>query len=140
MKTTPVVSIIVPVYNAQQYLEQCMQSILNQTYRNLDIILVNDGSKDNSPKMCMSYAKADERVTVIHKTNGGLISAWIAGVKKAQGEYLCFVDSDDWIEPNMIEELIAKTSGKEKEIICSNYIIEKIEKKQSIPIKQSMKP
>lgn len=138
MEKQPLISMIIPVYNVEQYLDECMESVLNQTYRNLEIILVDDGSKDNSPKMCDAYAAKDARVQVIHKKNGGPMSACIAGVEKASGEYLAFMDSDDWVDLNMIEELAKETSGDEKEMICSNYVIEKVN--QSIKIKQSMKP
>jgi len=138
MERNPKVSIVVPIYNVEEYLEQCVESILQQTYKNLDIILVDDGSKDNSPKMCDEYAKQDNRIQVIHKENGGLMSAWMAGVEKTRGEYLVFLDSDDWIDAVMIEDLVKQSSNSKKEIICSNYIIEK--EKQSVPVKQSMKP
>ena len=138
MERQPLISIIIPVYNVEQYLDECMASVLNQTYVNLEVVLVDDGSKDNSPGMCDSYAKKDTRVQVIHKENGGPMSACIAGVKKAKGEYLAFMDSDDWIDLTMIEELVRETTGNEKEMICSNYVIEKAN--QSIKIKQSMEP
>lgn len=138
MERNPKVSIIVPVYNAEEYLEQCVESILKQTYKNLDIVLVDDGSKDNSSQICDEYVKTDERVQVIHKENGGLMSAWMAGVENTIGEYLVFLDSDDWIDSVMVEELVKNSIGNVKEIICSNYIIEK--KNQAIPVKQSMKP
>lgn len=138
MEKQPLISIIIPVYNVEQYLDECMASVLNQTYTNLEIILVDDGSKDNSPQMCDEYAKKDTRVQVVHKKNGGPMSACIAGVEKAKGEYLAFMDSDDWIDLNMLEELAKETTGNEKEMICSNYVIEKTN--QSIKIKQSMKP
>jgi len=138
MKSSPLVSIIIPVYNAEQYLEQCIDSMLHQTYPNVDIVLVNDGSKDNSPKMCDEYAKKVSRVQVVHKANGGLVSVWMAGVEASKGDYLVFVDSDDWVDLNMIEELVKYTSENKHEIICSNYIIEK--KNKSIYVKQSMEP
>lgn len=138
MEKHPLVSIIIPVYNVEQYLEECMESVLQQTYRNLDIILVDDGSRDKSAGMCDRYALQDNRVQVLHKPNGGLMSAWMAGVDISKGEYLAFVDSDDWIEPDMIEKLAGYTDVRKKEIICSNYIIEK--KKKSIYMKQSMEP
>lgn len=140
MNNTPLVSIIIPVYNVEQYLDQCMETVLGQTYSNLDIILVDDGSKDKSSQMCDEYVAKDKRVKVLHKENGGLISAWTAGVKSALGDYLTFVDSDDWIEKNMIEELVKYSNGSSAEIICSNYVIEKTQKQQSIKVKQSMKP
>lgn len=138
MEKQPLISMIIPVYNVEQYLDECMASVLNQTYKNLEIILVDDGSKDRSPAMCDEYALKDSRVKVIHKENGGPMSACIAGVENAKGEYLAFMDSDDWVDLNMIEELAKETSGNEKEMICSNYVIEKAN--QSIKIKQSMKP
>ncbi len=138
MKYNPLISIIIPVYNMEEYLEECMISVQNQTYKNLDIVLVDDGSKDRSPEMCDNYALKDSRVRVIHKKNGGLISAWIAGVEQAKGQYLVFVDSDDWIELNMVEKLSQHLIGQVPEIICSDYVIEKKEK--SISVRQSLKP
>lgn len=138
MYRQPLISIIIPIYNVEQYLDECMASVLKQTYSNLDIVLVDDGSKDRSPAMCDEYAAKDSRVQVIHKENGGPMSACIAGVEKAKGEYLAFMDSDDWIDLTMMEELVKETSGNEKEMVCSNYIIEKTN--QSIKIKQSMNP
>lgn len=138
MEKHPLVSIIVPVYNVEQYLDACMESIRKQTYQNLDIILVDDGSKDNSAFLCDEYAKKDDRVQVLHKKNGGLMSAWMAGVDVSKGEYLVFADSDDWIETDMIESLVKCTEQNRKEIICGNYIIEK--KKTSVYVKQSMEP
>lgn len=138
MKSLPLVSIVIPVYNVEQYLDECMKSIFKQTYSKLDIILVDDGSKDSSPEMCDEYARKDSRVQVVHKANGGLVSAWMAGVEASKGEYLVFVDSDDWIDLDMIEELVKYSCGQKREIICSNYIIEKENK--SIYVKQSMEP
>ena len=93
------ISVIVPVYNVEPYLARCVDSILAQSYQNLEVILVNDGSKDGSGRICDGYAAKDSRVTVIHKENGGLSSARNAGLDMASGEYVAFVDSDDWIEP-----------------------------------------
>ncbi|MDD7027052.1 MAG: glycosyltransferase family 2 protein [Lachnospiraceae bacterium] len=138
MLRKPLVSVIIPVYNVEKYLKDCMDSILHQTYANLDILLVDDGSGDDSGRLCDKYAGLDSRVRVLHKENGGLMSAWLAGVEMARGEYFTFVDSDDWIEPNMVEELVGQLSGTEKEMICSNYIIEK--EKVSIPVIQAIKP
>ena len=138
MERKPTVSVIVPVYNVEEYLEQCIDSILSQTYKKIDIILVDDGSSDNSSQMCDNYAATDSRIRVFHKENGGLMSAWMAGVGQAIGEYLVFIDSDDWIEPIMIEDLVSCLGVGKKEIICSNYVIEK--EKKSIPIKQAMIP
>ena len=97
------ISVIVPVYKTEQYLNRCVQSITDQTYKNLEIILVDDGSPDNCPEMCDQWAKKDERIKVIHKRNGGLSSARNAGLDSATGDYIMFADSDDWMEPDMAE-------------------------------------
>ena len=89
------VSIIVPVYNVEKYLDKCIESIVNQTYRNIEIILVDDGSPDKCPEICNEWAKKDDRIKVIHKENGGLSSARNAALEIAQGDYITFVDSDD---------------------------------------------
>lgn len=119
------VSIIVPVYNTEQYLEKCVDSLRNQTYRNLEILLVDDGSLDESGRLCDSLAKEDNRIRAIHKENGGLVSAWKRGVSESSGEYLCFVDSDDWVDLNMIEEMAEQLTGEKREIIASDYVIER---------------
>ena len=95
------ISIIVPVYNVECYLDACMASILNQTYRNIEIILVDDGATDRSGRMCNHYAKLDKRVRVLHKKNGGLSDARNKGIAYAQGEYIMFVDSDDVVSLDM---------------------------------------
>lgn len=108
MKSTPfLVSIIVPIYRVEAYLEKCVNSLLNQTYHNIEIILVDDGSDDACPEICDTYRKKDERIVVIHKTNGGLNSARVAGVKESKGEYISYVDSDDWVEPDFIEMMVS---------------------------------
>lgn len=99
------VSVIVPVYKVEKYLDKCISSIVNQTYKNLEIILVDDGSPDNCPQICDEWVKKDTRIKVIHKPNGGLSSARNTGLDICKGEYICFVDSDDWIEPNYVHEL-----------------------------------
>lgn len=101
------VSVIIPVYNVERYLNRCVDSVLNQTYQNLEIILVDDGSPDRCGAICDEYSKRDNRITVIHKKNGGLSDARNAGLDIATGEYLYFVDSDDWIAESAIEQLIA---------------------------------
>ena len=100
------ISVIVPVYKVEQYLKKCIDSILEQTYYNLEIILVDDGSPDNCGAICDEYAKKDSRIRVIHKNNGGLSDARNAGLDIMTGEYVAFVDSDDWIEPTMYEKLL----------------------------------
>lgn len=101
----PLISVIVPVYKAEVYFEKCVKSIINQTYKNLEIILVNDGSPDRCGEMCDEFAKQDSRIHVIHKENGGQSSARNAALDIMTGDYVGFVDSDDWIEPNMYEHL-----------------------------------
>ena len=102
----PKVSIIVPVYNAEKYLQECVDSILTQTLSDLELILVDDGSTDSSPALCDQYAAQDARVKVIHKSNGRAASARNAGLRAATGEYVAFVDSDDWISPDMYEKML----------------------------------
>lgn len=102
----PKVSIVVPIYNVEKYLHKCVDSIIGQTYHNLEIILVDDGSPDNCPAICDEYQKKDSRVRVIHKPNGGLSDARNAGLDIATGEYISFVDSDDWIECDTIEKML----------------------------------
>lgn len=99
------ISIIIPVYNVSKYLDECLKSVVGQTYKNIQIILVNDGSTDNSGVICEEWKKKDDRIEVIHKANGGLSSARNVGIEKAQGEYLMFVDSDDIISFNLCELL-----------------------------------
>lgn len=106
MNNNYLVSIIIPVYNVEKYLERCLDSIINQTYKNLEIIVVDDGSLDKSSDICDKYANIDNRIKVIHKKNGGLASARNAGMKVATGEFILFVDSDDWIILKAVEELL----------------------------------
>lgn len=100
------ISVIVPVYNVEQYLDRCVRSIVNSDYKNLQIILVNDGSSDGCPKLCDKWGEIDKRVEVIHKLNGGLSSARNAGLRQASGQYISFIDSDDYIHPKMFQYLI----------------------------------
>ncbi|PJM79666.1 glycosyltransferase family 2 protein [Bifidobacterium scaligerum] len=108
MNKQPLVSVVVPVYNVERYVDECVASIAKQTYRNLEIILVDDGSTDGSSAICDEWASRDDRIRVIHNTNGGVSAARNTGMNAAEGEYLAFVDSDDLIEPNMIEVLLHK--------------------------------
>ena len=110
------ISVIVPVYNVEKYLKRCIESILSQTYTQLDVILVDDGSPDACPNICDEYAVLDNRVRVIHKSNGGLSDARNVGLDIARGEWVTFVDSDDWIEPDMYEYLIANAKRNDAEI------------------------
>ena len=102
----PQVSIIVPIYKTKEYMDQCMQSLRSQSYSNLEIILVDDGSPDECPALCDAYAAQDARIRVIHKENGGLSSARKAGIQNASGDYIMVVDSDDWIEPDTVASCI----------------------------------
>ncbi len=101
----PLISVIIPIYNVEKYLKRCVDSVINQTYKNLEIILVDDGSPDNCGKICDEYTKIDNRIIVIHKDNGGLSSARNAGIDICRGEYISFIDSDDFVSPYFIEML-----------------------------------
>lgn len=100
------ISVVVPIYNVEKFLDRTITAIINQTYKNLEIILVNDGSKDRSGQICDDYAAKDNRIIVIHKENGGSSTARNAGIEKATGDYIGFLDSDDWAEPDMYENLM----------------------------------
>lgn len=113
------ISIIVPVYKAQKGLDRCVRSILNQTFTDFELILVDDGSPDRCPQMCDEWAKKDSRIKVFHKANGGASSARNLGLLHAGGRYVGFVDSDDWIEPNMYEELHALVVKNDVDMVIS---------------------
>ena len=115
------ISVIIPVYNVEQYLSKCLDSVVNQTYKNLEVILVDDGSTDNSGKICDEFALKDNRIIVIHKSNGGLSSARNEGLKFAKGQYVGFVDSDDYIEIGMYEKLLEVSLKYGSDVVCSNY-------------------
>ena len=106
MKNQPLISVIIPVYNVENYLRECVDSVINQTYKNLEIILVDDGSTDSSGKICDEYAKTDSRITVISQKNSGPSKTRNAGLKNAKGKYIYFLDSDDYIEADAFEQLI----------------------------------
>ena len=115
------ISIIVPVYQVEKYIRQCIDSILVQTFTDFELILVDDGSKDNSGKICDEYAEKDKRIRVIHKENGGLSDARNKGLDNAAGKYFMFVDGDDYIAPNMAECLYKKISEAKADIAACNY-------------------
>lgn len=115
------VSMIVPIYNKEPYLKQCIDSILHQTYQNLEIILIDDGSIDNSFSICKEYAKKDKRIKLYHQENKGVSEARNKGLKHATGEYLSFVDADDFIEPNMIENMLKKLKTQQSDIVVCNF-------------------
>ncbi|MEY8733657.1 glycosyltransferase [Peribacillus frigoritolerans] len=114
------ISVIIPIYNVQDLLPKCIESIINQTYEKLEIILVNDGSKDNSALICEQYAKKDKRIKVIHKPNGGLSDARNAGLEIAKGDYIAFVDSDDYIINNAYEVMILEATRHDLDIVAAN--------------------
>ena len=130
----PLVSVIVPIYNVEKYLNRCVDSILVQTYKNLEIILVDDGSTDNSGEICDEYSSKYNNITVIHKENQGLTLARKRGIDAAKGEYIAFVDSDDWIEADMIENLINGIKKSNAEIAAIGYFEDY--NKNSVPIGQ----
>lgn len=114
------ISVIVPIYNVEKYLDKCVDSIINQTYKNLEIILVDDGSPDNCPKMCDDYAEKDSRIRVVHKKNGGLSDARNVGMEVATGEYVSFIDSDDYISLDFYETLLQTMIDNDSDIVeCS---------------------
>lgn len=98
-------SVIVPIYKVEAFLEKCIESILQQTYENFELILVDDGSPDNCPLICDRYSKKDVRIRTIHKLNGGLVSARNTGLLSAVGDYICYVDGDDWLVPDALQKV-----------------------------------
>lgn len=118
----PLVSIIVPIYNVEKYLEECVESLCNQTYKNIEIILVDDGSPDNCPKICDEYAQKDNRIVVIHKKNGGLSDARNEGLKKASGDYVFFIDSDDFIDTNTIQIMVNKIEQLGCDLVVCDFV------------------
>ena len=116
-----VITIIVPVYNVEQYLPSCVDSIINQTYTNLEILLIDDGSQDRCDEICDEYARKDGRIRVFHTENHGLSAARNLGLHEAKGEYIGFVDSDDWIEPDMYEVLLGKMRATGADICVCGY-------------------
>lgn len=131
------ISVIVPIYNVEKYLERCIQSIVNQKYRNLEIILVDDGSPDRCAEICDRWAERDKRITVIHKENAGLAAARNTGIEASSGEYLCFIDSDDFLAPKMLEKLLIALLREEAEVAVCNFVYEyedpNLQKKRNFP-------
>ncbi len=117
----PLISVIVPIYLIDRYLGLCVESIINQAYKNLEIILVDDGSTDRCPEICDLYALKDERIKVIHKPNGGLVSARKAGLRESNGEYVSYVDGDDWIGPGFIEGLYTTAEISGADMVCAGF-------------------
>ncbi|MCX4321379.1 MAG: glycosyltransferase family 2 protein [Lachnospiraceae bacterium] len=124
-RTNPLISIIVPVYNKEAYLRECVDSILEQTYRRTEVILVDDESTDKSGRICDEFGQADGRVRVIHQKNGGPTAACVAGMEAASGGYYMFVDSDDYLEPETLAEMADRLAGVPGEIVCCDHLVEK---------------
>lgn len=124
-RTNPVISVIVPVYNKEAYLRECVDSILAQTYRRIEVLLVDDESTDISGAICDAYERADARVKVIHKKNGGPTAACVAGMEAGTGAYYMFVDSDDYLEPETLFEMAGRLAGVQGEMVCCNHVVEK---------------
>lgn len=120
---SPLISVIVPVYKVEKYLDRCIGSVIAQTYKNLEIIMIDDESPDNCPEMCDEYARRDTRIKVIHKKNGGLSDARNIGLAVATGEYIAFVDSDDWIESDFIEILYNNAEKEHADISIIGYTL-----------------
>ena len=121
MENNPLISIIVPIFMIDRYVGLCIESLLNQTYKNLEIILVDDGGKDRSPEICDLYATKDKRIRVIHKSNGGLVSARKAGLQQSNGSYITYVDGDDWVGPGFIEGLYTAAFTSDADMVCAGF-------------------
>lgn len=130
IKMAEKLSVIIPVYRTEKYLKKCIDSVLSQDYSDLELILVDDGSDDGCPAICDEYARLDKRVSVIHKKNGGLSSARNAGLDAAMGEYVTFVDSDDFIEKDMYSYMMSE-KGDSNIVCCSHFVVEGGEKRQA---------
>lgn len=115
------ISIITPVYNTEKYLSRCLDSILAQTYQDWELLLIDDGSTDGSGKICDEYATRDTRIRVFHKANGGVASVRQLGIEEARGEFSIHVDSDDWVEPQMLEEMLAELEQTDADIIVADF-------------------
>lgn len=124
----PKISIIISIYNVEAYLRQCLDSVIGQTYGNLEIILIDDGSPDNCGIICDEYAQCDSRITVVHKENGGLSAGWNDGIKKATGEWIAFVDPDDWIDLSFFSSLIRNSDLDRMQVITATGYIEERDK------------
>ncbi len=120
----PLISIIVPVYNAEKYISQCINSLCEQTYRHIEMICINDGSKDGSLRILSEYARQDPRVVIIDQTNQGVSAARNAGVQQASGEYVMFVDGDDWVEPSICQELLSMARNENADCVMCGYFKE----------------
>ena len=118
---TDKISVIIPVYNAEKYISDCLESVVRQTYKNLEILLVDDGSKDGSAGICLEWCKKDARIRLLQKENGGVSSARNLGLQEASGEYVTFVDADDWIGERMLERLWACIESDKSELAMCEF-------------------
>ena len=118
----PLISVVIPVYNVEKYIDRCIDSVINQTYKNLEILLIDDGSKDSSSEKCDLFAESDSRIKVVHKNNGGLSDARNKGIDIFQGEYITFIDSDDWINLEYIELLYKSIINNNADISISDMV------------------
>lgn len=125
MSKHPLLSVIVPVYNASKFLPRCVESLIKQTYSNLEIILIDDGSTDDSPAMCDGFAQQREKIRVLHKENGGAGYARNSGLDLAKGEYVAFVDADDYIDENMYSHLMAEAEKEKLDAVFCDFVIRK---------------
>ena len=126
------VSIIIPIYNVAKFINRCVDSVIAQTYSNIEIILVDDESPDNCPEICEQYARRDDRIVVIHKKNGGLSDARNAGIEKASGDYIFFLDSDDYVEINLIERLILEAQNNESDVVICGYYADSVDSNETL--------
>ncbi len=126
------VSIVVPIYNVEKYIHKCISSLINQTYKNIEIILVDDGSPDNCPNICDEYAKRDDRVRVIHKENGGLSDARNAGMDKATGKFILFIDGDDYVELNMVEKAIEIAHSSKSHVVIWEFFADYVDDNETL--------
>ena len=115
------ISVIIPVYNTESYIGVCLESLVKQTYTNFEVLMIDDGSTDNSGKICQEYTESDSRFHYYRKENGGVSSARNLGIEYSRGDYLTFVDSDDWIEPTYVEDLYRAALFNDAEVVVSNY-------------------
>ena len=139
MNKDNLISVIIPVYNSENYLARCLYSILNNTYQEIEIICVNDGSTDESVQILAEYVKKDNRISIINKENGGLSSARNAGMKKCKGKYVTFIDSDDWVHPQYFEFLLFAMQKYDSDaVICSNIIVNNNDENYCVYTKEYM--
>lgn len=128
------ITVVIPVYRVEKYLDRCVESIVNQTYQNLEILLIDDGSPDNCPEMCDEWARKDCRIRVIHKENQGLGMARNTGIENASGRYICFFDSDDYISPELIRKAYMKIRQEQADLVLYGYIMACPEKHRYVPL------